>query len=249
MTIAAVASAGWVAALMAATVALMARHALRERLGLIARASHELRGGLGAARLGLTLTAAREAVDATRLRAIELELDRAVLALQELDGHPAGWAFEYVNVFDLLTESVQAWQPAAAVHGAELRFQWSGEQPVVIGDRVRLAQATGNLIANAIEHGGGAVEVRGACVGDRVRIEVLDEGPGLPRPVMELTRSPRGKRGRGLGLGIAAEIISGHGGRLSAAPTVEGARLVLELPLAAGAESRANALQPPLQPS
>src|SRR5205807_6320890 len=86
------------------------------------------------------------------------------------------------------------------------------------------------LIANAIEHGGGVVEVRGAHVGDAVKVEVLDDGPGLPKPVAEMIRRRAGQRGRGLGLGIAADIISGHGGRLWAAPSVGGARLMLELP-------------------
>ena len=101
---------------------------------------------------------------------------------------------------------------------------------MVLGDRVRLAQATGNLIANAIEHGGGMVEVRGARAGDAVKVEVLDDGPGLPIPVAELIRRRRGHGGRGLGLGIAADIISGHGGHLWSAPSTGGARLMLELP-------------------
>jgi len=40
-----------------------------------------------------------------------------------------------------------------------------------------------------------------------VRIEVIDEGPGPPRPLAELTRRARGGRGRrGRGLAIAAQI-------------------------------------------
>jgi signal transduction histidine kinase len=241
VTLAVVALLGWAAVLIAAAAALVTRHVLSEQRQAIARASHEVRGGLGAARLGMALMAAGDAAEARRLRAVTLELDRAVLALQELDGRSVGWAFEYVNLFELLTESVQAWQPAAAVHGAELRLRWRGERAVVIGDRVRLAQATGNLIANAIEHGGGVVEVLGAAAGDAVRVEVLDDGPGLPKPVAELRRDRRGQQGRGLGLGIAAEIVSGHGGRLSAAPTVGGARLVLELPATSGLQGQLQA--------
>jgi signal transduction histidine kinase len=229
---AALALGGWVAALAAGAVALAARRTLGERLEAVARASHELRGGIGAVRLGLALAVPGGALDANRLRAVELELDRAVLALQELDGRPAGWAFQYVDVFELLSESVEAWQSAAALHGAELRLRWSGERAVVVGDRVRLAQAASNLIANAVEHGGGVVEVRGDCAGDLVKVQVLDDGPGLPRSIADLTRRGRGQRGRGLGLGIAADIIGGHGGRLSAAPSVAGARLVVELPAA-----------------
>ena len=241
MTLAALAVGGWVAALVAAAVALNTHRALGRRLRAIARASHELRGGIGAARLGVTLAVPEGALAPARLRAVELELDRAVLALEEFDGRPAGWAFEKLDVQDLLTESVGAWQPVAALHGVELQLEWSGERAVVLGDRVRLAQATANLIANAIEHGGDVVEVRGARAGDAVRVQVLDDGPGLPKPVADLIHNRHDQRGRGLGLGIAAEIISGHGGRLSAAPSLAGARLMVELPVAEGAPGRLKA--------
>jgi signal transduction histidine kinase len=115
----------------------------------------------------------------------------------------------------------------------ELQMQWSDPPVRVWGDRLRLAQATRNLIANAIEHGGGTVEVRGRRAGDAVRIEVIDRGPGLPAPVAELVRLARGGRGRrGRGLAITTAIAADHGGRLAAAPSDHGARLVLELPAA-----------------
>jgi len=67
---------------------------------------------------------------------------------------------------------------------------------------------------------------------DGIRIEVSDWGPGLPAPVAQLARRAHGGRGsRGRGLAIAAAIAEDHGGRLAAAPSEHGARLVLELPL------------------
>jgi signal transduction histidine kinase len=187
-----------------------------------------------------------------RLRAIELELARATLALEDLsaawDGRPCRLGAEQVDVPQLLAESVEAWRGAATSRGVELRLEESEARPTVLGERLRLAQALGNLIANAVEHGGGRTEVSWRSDPTTVKIEVLDQGPGLPAPVADLARRPtvgwprRARRRvasrRGHGLAIASAIATAHGGRLSAAPSERGARLVLELPsVPAGAVS------------
>jgi two-component system, OmpR family, sensor histidine kinase BaeS len=241
MTLAALALGGWITALVAVAATLATRHALAQRLEAIARASHELRGGIGAARLGLTAAAPAGALAGSRLRAVGLELDRASLALDDIDGRARSWAFADVDVEELLTDCVEAARASAAVWGVELRMSWAGQPAIVAADRVRLGQAAGNLIANAIEHGGGVVEVRGGFADDAVTVEVLDDGPGLQVPVAELIRRPRREGGRGFGLGIAAEIVKGHGGRLAAAPSVTGARLVVELPARAPLQGRLQA--------
>ena len=110
---------------------------------------------------------------------------------------------------------------------------------VVAGDPLRLAQACANLVTNAIEHGGGHVRVTSYMAEERVRIEVADDGPGLPAPLAQLITAARGRRSaRGHGLAIAAAIAERHGGRLSAIPTARGARLAFELPAACRAAAR-----------
>jgi signal transduction histidine kinase len=257
---------GWAAAL---AVALGARAVLARRSEKIARACHELRGPITAARLGLELCSRRGELPPVTFGALELELERATLALEDLRGpgrvrgsgrrrirgslrhrirgsglragsaaacasdRHDGPGCNEIDVPDLLARSVEAWRAAALACGAELVMGPVAGEVVVRGDRLRLAQATGNLIANAIEHGGGTVEVRGRPHGAGVRLEITDEGPGLPAPVAELARRPRAGRGdRGRGLAIAAAIAADHGGRLAAAPTERGARLVLDLPAA-----------------
>jgi signal transduction histidine kinase len=81
-----------------------------------------------------------------------------------------------------------------------------------------------NVLANAIEHGGGTIAVRTRLVGDRIRIEVSDGGPGLPASIAELTRRPRGAHGHGLSIATAA--LHHTGGRL--APTASG--IAIDLP-------------------
>ena len=241
----AVALVGWALALAAGAAALGARAALGNRMEAVARASHELRGPLTAATLGLELGARVGGLSPARLRAIELELGRAALALGDLaEAQRRGDTAErlgrdaagHVDLRELVADSTEAWRAAAEAQGVELRLAWSGGAVAVCGDRRRLAQATGNLIANAIEHGGGMVEVRGRVERSVVRIDVADEGPGLDLPLRELSRlarraSRRGSRSRGHGLAVAGAVAAAHGGRLSAAPSERGARLVLELPV------------------
>ena len=104
----------------------------------------------------------------------------------------------------------------------------------VSADPLRIAQACANLVGNAAEHGEGEVRVRVRAGGGVVRIEVADDGPGLPASVTNMTAHARGRRSRrGHGLAIAAGVASDHGGRLFAAPSESGARLVFELPVVA----------------
>ena len=236
---------GWLSAALALLIGVGARRSRGETMEVVARACHELRGPVTAARLGLQLEARCAERSPARLRAIDLELGRAALALDDLSAiggrHAPIRGWERVDVPELLTDSVEAARVTVAdpddagENTVEIRLIWVGAPASVWGNRLRLAQATRNLIANAVEHGGGLVEVRGRRDGSRLRVQVTDGGPGLPAPVAELIRRPRGGRGaRGRGLAIAAGVAREHGGGLAAAPSERGARLVLDLPAAAG---------------
>jgi signal transduction histidine kinase len=217
---------------------------LRGRLVAVARASHELRGPLFAARLGLHALAVGAA--SARVAAIDLELRRAALALEDLEGAPRGRGapsrVAIVDVAGLVRDSAAGWRALAGGHGARLAVELPAAPARVHGDRLRLAQACANLVANAAEHGGGLVRVTVAGAGGSVRVEVRDDGSGLPAPVCALTAAARGRRGRrGHGLAIAAAVAEAHGGRLAAAPARAGARVVLELPAAGAAAPVAHA--------
>jgi signal transduction histidine kinase len=230
-----VAVGGWIAAL---GVSATWRIVLARRMELVARACHELRGPLTAARLAVHLAAASAPPSAPRgpLTAIDLELGRAGLALADLGaaqrGARAGDRVETFALAPLLADAVAAHRGMAWTKGVRLRLEAPPEGVLLRGDRLRLAQACGNLLANAIEHGGGTVRMRARAGTHAVRVEVLDDGPGLPAPVAELVRRPRAGRGpRGRGLAVAADAAARYGGRLAAAPCERGARLVLELPI------------------
>jgi signal transduction histidine kinase len=202
-----------------------ARRALRERA---ARVAHEVRQPLSAAQLALHGAARRGEIAPTLVAALELELRRAARALDE----PAVARPADVDLHALLACQVRTWHDVAAAHGASLALEHGAGTLVVHADALRLAQAFGNVVANAIEHGGGAIVVRTCHVGDRIRVEVADGGPGLPASIAELARRPRAGRGtRGRGLAIAGSVLAHCGGHVATLP----AGVAIDLPAARGA--------------
>lgn len=251
-------AAGWL--LAAALVVAVGR--LRRRLELVARADHELRGPAMA--LGLVVAALRrEPGGIPRALAFESELERMRMGLSDLEAARRGRRGEPARHevgLELLARGTAAgWGPAALAAGRRLRFRWDGGPALVRADAGRLAQALGNIVANAVEHGSGPVELRGRRMGDRVVVEVRDAGPPQAGRAPERRGSGRlrlpvdrrrglagsegrrqaGEAGRGLagdrgrGLAIATEAVEDAGGRLTLERGREGGTVAaVELPLA-----------------
>jgi signal transduction histidine kinase len=110
------------------------------------------------------------------------------------------------------------------------------------GDAERVHQVVANLLDNAVRHSprDGRVWLSAHAVGGRTKIEVADEGPGIPPHELERvferfyrTDGARSVRdgGAGLGLAIARWIVDAHGGSIRAeAREPGGCRMVVELP-------------------
>ena len=105
--------AGWAGFALAAAIAVRARLAASERGEAVARACHEVRGPLAAVLLGLE--AGATGTSAPRLRAIEVELARASVALDDLQTvrriSPDARESGMVDVVTWLRDSVEAWRP------------------------------------------------------------------------------------------------------------------------------------------
>ena len=97
----------------------------------------------------------------------------------------------------------------------------------VTGERPALERALANLVENARRHGSGRVSVAIAAVDGRARIEVEDEGRGVPPADRERVFERFEGDGTGLGLAIVRATAERHGGTA----TVDGARFTIELPL------------------
>jgi PAS domain S-box-containing protein len=143
-----------------------------------------------------------------------------------------------------------------AVHpGVELQ---SGAQGDCRGewDVDRLCQVVWNLVANAVRHGAAkAVEVRVDGTGDRVTLQVHNQGAPIPRDVLPSIFEPfwsgskaPAKEGLGLGLYITREIVSAHGGEISVASSAEGTTFTVHLPRAVPLGARVMAGPPPDEP-
>jgi signal transduction histidine kinase len=222
--------AGWALAAVLGMALVVLRVRMARRATHVARACHELRGPLGAARLALAAMEQRGEIPAERVAGLELELRRAGLALEDLGGRAVARRDEPIAVAELLREQVSIWHLVARGLGAELVLGTVLPGVHVLGDRVRLAQAIGNLVVNAVQHGGGRVELAARQAGGMVRIEVTDEGPGLPAGVVALAERREDGGAHGHGLAVAATVARRHGGRLAPAPSLRGARIGLELP-------------------
>ena len=126
-------------------------------------------------------------------------------------------------------------------HSVQATLQ-SGAPQFVFGDAARLRQCVDNLIANAVQQSprGSAVAVFVTCTVDPVRgrfckVEVIDEGPGIPQDMLANLFQPfasgrRSAGGLGLGLYLAKRIAELHGGDLAAeSHPGKGARFTLTL--------------------
>lgn len=115
----------------------------------------------------------------------------------------------------------------------------SGGDVRVECDRGRIEQVVLNLVNNALDAVGddGHVEVHVAKLGERVVLEVSDDGPGIPQDVkdklFEAFYTTKGQGGTGLGLYLSRSFVEAHGGELSIPKTgPEGTTFRVRLPAA-----------------
>lgn len=117
---------------------------------------------------------------------------------------------------------------------------------IVCADAEQLVQAFLNLGLNACEamRYSGTLRLSAAVRGDQCELRVRDTGPGLDLARVEEIFTPfvtTKAQGTGLGLPMVARIVHGHGGSVEAGNSPGGgAEIVMRLPLAAGAQGRAN---------
>ncbi|MFI1397784.1 sensor histidine kinase [Streptomyces sp. NPDC020681] len=228
-----------------------------QRRAMVSDVAHELRtplsnirGWLEAAQDGL---ADPDPAFVSSLLEEAVQLQHIIDDLQDLAEADAGALrlhLEAVRIDELLAQVAAAHQAGADTAGVTLKVS-AADAPAaavdLIADPVRLRQAVGNLVSNAVRHTpqGGTVTLRAYADGDLAVVEVADTGSGIPADDLphvfdrfwraEKSRSRR-TGGSGLGLSIVRKLAETHGGSADAASTAgEGSVFALRIP-AAGPE-------------
>jgi signal transduction histidine kinase len=221
----------------------------RFRRDLVANASHELRTPLGALRARLeNLVDGVEQPDRRALAEALSQVERLgalveqLLDLSRLESGAVPLELDDVPAMQLLTEVTTEWREQAATRDVRLESFLLPADLRLRVDPARMRQVLGNLVANAIRHSpdGGRIVLTARANGGRPRLEVVDEGPGIPADELERVferfyRSDRARSGdeggAGLGLAIARWIVELHEGTITAtAAKPHGCRVIVELP-------------------
>jgi len=222
----------------------------RARANLIATLSHELRTPL----TSLALSAELLRRDGAALDAKQRELLEAILEecarMKALSDNLLNLARGELGSISVRRERLDL---RRIIEEVVRRFGLQAEEkhvrltehlepvPEISGDAVKLSWVVSNLIGNALRYTpeGGQINVAARPIDSKVRLEVLDSGPGIPPEIREhiferFAQYGRGgveKGSAGLGLAIAKDIVAAHGGRIFVDSNPgAGSRFVVELP-------------------
>jgi signal transduction histidine kinase len=232
------------------------RESERLKSDLVNTVSHELRtplsGVLGFTKLLLTRDFDSETrrhylgiVDAQARRLSDLLDD--FLDVRRIEEGRFERAQELVDMATLLREEAQLYSQQSPKH--EVAVEIDHPPLAVLGNPDRLRQVIGNLISNAIKYSpqGGVVEVSADQENGSVRVEVRDEGMGIPLSQQSqiFTKFFRGDApasgitGTGLGLAVSRDIVESHGGRIGfKSAEGKGTTFFVELPGVNGVKDR-----------
>ena len=159
---------------------------------------------------------------------------------------------EHTGIADAVQAAVQLADAQAHRGDIAIDVQVPPDLPRIQGDQFQLAQLFTNLLANAYEAmaGRGRVTITARTVRlddgvdgrAAVRVEVVDDGPGMPEEVAERIFDPfftTKAKGSGLGLGIVRKIVDAHDGEIDylTAPGV-GTTILVTLPIRAVDEDK-----------
>ncbi len=214
---------------------------------LLARLAHEIRNPLSSLDIHVQLleedlagvAPAMRGQLTPRLEIIRGELHRLESIVDQflrLAG-PSALDLEPVEIVKIVNHVCDLLRPEAAAREIELATQVETKLPSILADPVRLTQALMNLVINAMQavEREGRIEVSADFVDQAILVKVTDNGPGIPQERLPSIFDPyftTKSEGSGLGLWIAQQIVTAHGGSIQAQNgTPGGAVFAMALPL------------------
>jgi two-component system, OmpR family, sensor kinase len=223
--------------------------ALERERAFVADASHELRTPLAILRAELDLALAQgrspEELRAALASAAE-ETDRLsqltddLLTIAQTERGELPLRREPLRVGDTLESVERRFARRAGEAGRRLEVRKGGEIEMR-ADQLRLDQAIGTLVDNALRYGAGTIELSARRAGDKVEIHVTDQGGGFPVDFLDhaferFSRAPGVREGgSGLGLAIVATVSEAHGGGAHAINRPDGgADVWISIPFSSG---------------
>jgi signal transduction histidine kinase len=170
------------------------------------------------------------------------KLAEQLLQLSKLEAGAVPLERRRLPVRTLLHDVADEWRTEAERRGVCFSIRVRPPTLALHADSDRMRQVLDNLVANAVRHSpaGGTIALSAAAHDGRVRVEVTDEGTGIPAAEAEhvferFYRSDQARSssegGSGLGLAIVRWLVDLHGGTIrveQAVPT--GCRMIVELP-------------------
>jgi signal transduction histidine kinase len=226
------------------------RHSFERERRFVADASHELRTPVAVIKAELegTLRAVHDPqVREALLAALEecdhlAQLAEDLLLVSRTGGGELPVRPERLELHELLDRVAARFADRARARGRTISVD-ADDRQCLYADELRLRQALGNVVDNALRHGEGEIMLRSRRAGSGLELEVSDQGRGFAPEFAEraFERFARGdlartRDGTGLGLSIVRVIAEAHGGRAELVPGA-GATVRLWLPDRPGATS------------
>ncbi len=233
-----------------------AQDAVRARDEFLTVAAHELKTPLTVLRLhlerALYLTARSPSETIPKASAEKSltpalrQIDRlqqlldALLDVSRVTAHRLRLDVSAVDLVEIVGEMALRLETQARAAGVELQFEMPHEPIVIFGDRLRLEQVLNNLVTNAIKYGAGRpVGIHLEEREEQAAILVRDQGIGVAPEDQarifgrfERATATRQSESLGLGLYIAKEIVTAHGGTITViSESGKGATFQVLLPL------------------
>ena len=209
---------------------------IQERTQLLAAISHDLKTPM--TRMRLRIERLQDVAVQSELLHSLSEMENMTFAaldyIRGMEGMEPVQQADIPSLLDKLQEEFEELDKKTTIQCAEL-------PPFPVMQK-SLKRCLTNLLANAVTYGKQA-HIRADILGNRLRISIADEGPGIPEADMEKVFEPfvrledsrnRDTGGTGLGLSIARNIARAHGGELKLRNRPEGGlEAILTLPVQA----------------